>query len=114
LFAGTVWDRPPTCDRCGRPESECACPPLVVEPARIPPERQTAKLKLEKRAKGKSVTTVSELDPVGTDLESLTTQLKTRCGTGGTLKEGVIELQGNHIETVESALKATGFRTKRL
>ena len=38
LFAGTPWDRPPTCERCGKLESECACPPPAVEPKRLPPE----------------------------------------------------------------------------
>ncbi len=111
LFAGTPWDRPPTCDRCGRPEAECTCPPPVVEPVRHAPETQTARLRLEKRPKGKVVTTVVGLDPAGTDLEDLATRLKTRCGTGGTLKEGTIELQGDHLATAEVVLKALGFKT---
>ncbi len=113
LFAGTKWDRPPTCDRCGKLESECTCPPIVPEPVRIPPENQTARLKLEKRPKGKSVTTVSNLDPEGNDLVSLTATLKTKCGSGGTLKDGVIEIQGDHLTTVENALKGIGYKTKR-
>ncbi len=113
LFAGTPWDRPPTCDRCGRPESECACPPPVVEPVRVAPETQTARLRLEKRPKGKVVTTVGGLDPVGIDLEELAARLKSRCGTGGTVKQGTIEIQGDHLATVELALKALGFKTRR-
>ena len=109
LFAGTPWDRPPTCDRCGRPDAECTCPP-VVEPVRLAPETQTALLKLKKRPKGKVVTTVGGLDPVGTDLEDLATRLKTRCGTGGTLKQGTIELQGDHLATTEVVLRALGFK----
>jgi translation initiation factor 1 len=110
LFAGTPWDRPPTCDRCRLPETECACPPPVVEPVRLAPETQTARLKLENRPKGKVVTTVGGLDPAGTDLEDLARRLKARCGTGGTLKEGTIELQGNHLATAEAVLKALGFK----
>jgi translation initiation factor 1 len=68
---------------------------------------------LEKRAKGKHVTTVSGLDPEGNDLAVLTTRLKGTCGTGGTLKNGVIELQGDHLVVAESALKELGFRTRR-
>ena len=112
LFAGTPWDRPPTCDRCGQPEAECTCPPPVVEPVRLAPETQTARLRLEKRPKGKVVTTVGGLDPAGTDLEDLATRLKTRCGTGGTLKQGTIELQGDHLAAAEVVLKALGFKTK--
>ena len=113
LFAGTPWDRPPTGDRCGKLESECACPPPVVEPKRIPPGSQTARLRLEKRPKGKHVTTISGLDPGGNDLVDLAATLKAKCGTGGTLKDGTIELQGDHLASAESALKAIGYRTRR-
>lgn len=113
LFAGTPWDRPPTCDRCGKLETECQCPPIVAEPVRIPPEKQTARLKVEKRPKGKVVTSVKGLDPSGNDLESLAAQLKTRCGTGGTVKEDTIELQGDHLAKVETALAAIGYKTRR-
>lgn len=113
LFAGTPWDRPPTCERCGKLASECQCPPVVGEPKRIPPESQTARLRLEKRPKGKHVTTVANLDPDGNDLVALAAQLKAKCGTGGTLKDGLIELQGDHMAAAESALQAIGYKTRR-
>ena len=113
LFAGTPFDRPPTCDRCGRLESECDCPPSTVEPVRLPPETQTARLKMEKRPKGKVVTLVFGLDPAGNDLESLAATLKGRCGTGGTVKEGSIELQGDHLAAAEAALKGIGYKIRR-
>ncbi len=113
LFAGTLWDRPPVCDACGRLESECACPPKAKEPVRIPPETQTALLTLEKRPKGKVVTVVSGLDPEGNDLDDLAARLKASCGTGGTLKEGRVELQGDHRPAAEKALQKIGYKTKR-
>lgn len=113
LFAGTPWDRPPTCDRCGRPEAECNCPPATVEPRRIPPSEQTARLRVEKRPKGKVVTVVRNLDPEGNDLVGLAALLKGRCGTGGTVKDGQIELQGDHIASADAALIALGYRVKR-
>lgn len=113
LFAGTPWDRPPTCDRCGRLESECECPPPAPEVVRIDPAKQTARLRVEKRPKGKVVTTVSGLNPEGNDLEGLAASLKAKCGTGGTVKEGAIELQGDHLAKAEAALTAIGYRTKR-
>ena len=113
LFSGTQWDRPPTCDRCGQLEAECSCPPPPpVEPVRLAPETQTARLKLEKRAKGKHVTVISNLNP-DNDLAALATTLKARCGAGGTVKDGPIELQGDHLAAVEKALQAIGYRTKR-
>ena len=113
LFAGTPFDRPPTCDRCGKLEADCDCPPLVVEPVRLAPETQTARLKLEKRPKGKVVTLVFGLDPAGNDLEALAAKLKARCGSGGTVKDGSIELQGDHLASAETALKGIGYRTRR-
>jgi translation initiation factor 1 len=113
LFAGTPFDRPPSCERCGKLETECACPPVVVEPSRIAPQTQTARLRLEKRPKGKVVTSVNGLDPAGNDLEALAAKLKARCGSGGTLKDGVIELQGDHGDRAEAALKEIGYKVKR-
>ena len=84
LFAGTPWDRPPACDRCGRLVSECACPPPMPDVKRIPPEQQTARLMTERRAKGKLVTVIAGLDPAGNDLTELATLLKNACGAGGT------------------------------
>jgi translation initiation factor 1 len=113
LFAGTPWDRPPTCERCGKLESECSCPPPAAQPVRLDPRSQTARLRLEKRPKGKVVTVVANLDPEGNDLSALATQLKTRCGTGGTVKDGLIELQGDHLAAAEEVLKAQGFNIRR-
>jgi translation initiation factor 1 len=84
-----------------------------VEPARLAPAAQTARICLEKRAKGKLVTQVTNLDPAGNDLPALAAQLKAKCGTGGTVKEGVIELQGNHVAAAEGVLQALGYRTRR-
>jgi translation initiation factor 1 len=113
LFAGTPWDRPPTCERCGQLESECNCPTPTAEPRRLPPETQTARLALEKRPKGKLVTVIGALDPEGNDLPGLAAHLKAACGTGGTLKEGRIELQGDHLKAVEAALQGMGYKTRR-
>lgn len=113
LFAGTPWDRPPTCERCGELESVCRCPPPTVEPVRLPPGSQTARLRVEKRPKGKVVTVVRNLDPAGNDLDALAATLKGRCGTGGTVKDGQIELQGDHLDAAEAALLALGYKAKR-
>ena len=113
LFAGTPFDRPPTCERCGQLESACACPPPAVEPVRIAPGDQTARLKVEKRPKGKVVTAVSGLDPAGNDLAALAATLKGRCGAGGTVKDGTIELQGDHLASAEAALKGIGYKVRR-
>ena len=110
LFEGTEFDRPPRCEQCGELEEECRCPPPPVE--RIPPEKQTAKLSVEKRKKGKQVTLVRGLPSEGNDLAELLTQLKSACGSGGTLKDDVLELQGNQLDRLRTALEKIGFRVK--
>lgn len=114
LFAGTPWDRPPLCEACGAPEADCTCPPPVEAIRRAPPDQQTARLGLEKRSKGKVATLIAGLDPAGGHLEELAARLKSRCGTGGTVKDGTIELQGDRLAVAETALRELGYRVKRL
>jgi translation initiation factor 1 len=110
LFAGTQFDRPPRCDRCGALEEECQCPP--APPPRLEPSQQTARITIEKRQKGKLVTVISGLPEIGNDLGELLTQLKTACGSGGTLKEGKLEIQGDQAARVKQKLLSLGFNVK--
>lgn len=66
-----------------------------------------------KGRKGKGMTVVSgvPLHPEG--LRNLARQLKQKCGTGGTLKEGVIEIQGDHRDLLVAELEAMGYVVKR-
>jgi len=66
-----------------------------------------------KTGQGKIVTVIGALDPGGNDLPALAARLKASCGTGGTIKEGRIELQGDHLQAVDAALQALGYKTKR-
>jgi translation initiation factor 1 len=110
LFEGTEFDRPPRCERCDELEAECICPP--PEPVRIPPEKQTARLLCERRKRGKTVTVVRGLPAEGNDLPGLLVDLKTHCGAGGTLKDGELEIQGDHVERIRDRLEALGFRVR--
>jgi translation initiation factor 1 len=113
LFAGTPWDRPPTCDRCGKLETECGCLPLAAEPLVLPPEKAgVARLTLEKRKNGKLVSLITGLKVPESQLADLAATLKTRCGVGGTFKDGEIELQGDQLARVEGILKSLGYRTR--
>ena len=62
---------------------------------------------------GKAVTTVKGLALAPEPLAELAKQLKVTCGTGGTVKEGTIEIQGDHAERLVQVLKAKGFNVKR-
>ena len=113
LFAGTPFDRPPHCERCEKPETDCECPPIPEpDPVCVPPHRQTAKISIEKRRKGKVVTLVRGLKSEETDLAGLLTRLKTTCGAGGTLQGDSIEIQGRHTERIAAALTAIGYKVK--
>ncbi len=111
LFEGTPFDRPPKCERCGELESDCNCPPAAPPPPqRIAPEKQTAKVAVEKRKKGKQVTVVRGLPAAGNDLPGLLTRLKSSCGAGGTVRDDTLEIQGNHVERIRAALREVGYR----
>jgi translation initiation factor 1 len=110
LFAGTPWDQPPVCERCGRAEAECACPP--PPPTYLPPTQQQARVLTEKRARGKLVTVVRGLKGEESDLPALLSSLKTTCGAGGTLKEEQLELQGDHTERVRALLVSLGYKVR--
>lgn len=112
LFAGTEWDRPPTCERCGALEAECRCPPVAAAKPLLPPEKQTATLAVERRAKGKQVTVIRGLKAEHNDLPALLTKLKSTCGAGGTLDGDTIELQGEHRERLRTVLGQMGYRVK--
>lgn len=109
LFAGTPFDIPPTCERCGKSESDCQCAPQT-EPS-VPPDKQTARLVVEKRKRGKLVTVVRELDD-DASLVELLAKLKAACGAGGTAKEGVLEIQGDHLQRVKAILLDAGYRVR--
>lgn len=113
LFEGTEFDIPPRCERCNELEEECGCPPAEPESTLLPPNQQSARVRQERRKRGKSVTVVSGLSASETDLPSLVTILKNHCGAGGTLKHEVIEIQGNQLPQVEAKLVALGYRLRR-
>lgn len=112
LFAGTEWDQPPKCDRCGEFEESCDCPPEVPAKTLIAPEKQTARLAVEKRKRGKTMTVVRGLAAADNDLPALLTRLKSECGAGGTLKDDALEIQGDHLQRLEQVLAAIGYRVK--
>jgi translation initiation factor 1 len=112
LFTGTVWDRPPTCERCGALVAECRCPPVEPAKALAPPSKQTATLVVERRAKGKQVTVVRGLKGEANDLPALLTKLKSACGTGGTLDGDLLELQGDHRDRLRTLLGEIGYKVK--
>jgi translation initiation factor 1 len=111
LFAGTPFDQPPKCDRCGELETDCRCPRTPV--FYVAPENQVARLAVEKRKKGKTVTVVRGLQADQNDLPALLSRLKSQCGAGGTIEEGTLEIQGEHIVRIRAILSELGYGVKK-
>jgi translation initiation factor 1 len=110
LFAGTPFDIPPRCDRCGELEQECQCEPLPAE--KVAPEKQTAKVRVDRRKHKRLITVVWGLSEESSDLPDLLSKLKSACGTGGSLQGEQIELQGDHLERVKNQLREIGYKVR--
>jgi translation initiation factor 1 len=90
------------CSVCGLPKEICACEAIAKEAQRV-------KIKLETRTYSKVVTVVDGINPSEIDINDLAKKLRTHCASGGTVKNGRIELQGNHKHKVEKVLRELGF-----
>jgi len=101
------------CPLCQKPVLECTCKKKksrsqtnIKYDGIIRIQRET------KGRKGKTVTTVSGFQLADDELKNLATQLKRRCGTGGSVKDGTIIIQGDHRDTLITELKNRGFKAK--
>src|ERR1700682_6152973 len=98
------------CPNCRRPVGECVSPkgaPAAAKPAAVRVGRE-----IKGRA-GKGVTTVTGLPMSPSDIHSLATRLKKRCGSGGTVREGVIEIQCDHRDVIVAELSRRGWPAKK-
>ena len=101
------------CKLCQKPVSGCTCKKKKSRPRTIIKYDGIIRIKREvKGRKGKTVTTLSGFQINDTELKNLATQLKRRCGTGGSVKDGVIIIQGDHRNTLVLELKNQGFKVK--
>jgi translation initiation factor 1 len=79
----------------------------------LPPEQQTAHVRRERKGRGgKTVTVVLNLQLRPEDLQALGRHLRQELGTGGTVKDGAIELQGDHRDQVAEVLPSLGYGVK--
>lgn len=99
------------CPACARPQGQCACNAKVRVPGDgvVRVRRETA------GRKGKGVTAIHGLPLDDAALTDLARQLKAACGSGGTAKDGVVEIQGDHLDKVIAWLQARpeGWTVKR-
>jgi translation initiation factor 1 len=101
-----------SCPRCGWPLDDCKCSARDTASEALP-ARIVAKLRLEKGGRGgKSVTVVDGLPRNESFLKELCAELKRTCGTGGAVKDGTIELQGEHRERLRAYLGKKNYTVK--
>ncbi len=91
-----------TCQKCGLPEDLCVCEDIAKE-------QQAITVNTEKRKFGKVYTVIEGLEESEIDMKDLAKKLKTQFACGGTVKDGAIELQGDHTKEIKSELSELGF-----
>ncbi|MCC5886107.1 MAG: translation initiation factor Sui1 [Gammaproteobacteria bacterium] len=98
------------CPGCLRPIAECVC-----KDRSRPRDGGDGIVRLSRETKGRKgagVTLVKGLPLADAELAKLAKQLKARCGVGGTVKDGVIELQGDQRDKIKEVLEKEGFKVK--
>jgi translation initiation factor 1 len=98
------------CPKCGRPLENCTCGKTTAQPK----GDGVVRVRVESKGRrGKTVTTISGLLLGEEDLKKVSSELKQMCGAGGAVKDGVIEIQGDHAAALLPELKKRGFTVKR-
>ena len=99
------------CPQCRQPVDACVC---AANTAAVPKGDGVVRVSRETKGRGgKAVTLVRGVERSAMELALLGKKLRTGCGTGGTVKDGVIEVQGDHCERVIELLRKDGFTVKR-
>jgi translation initiation factor 1 len=94
------------CPNCGLPKQACVCEQIVKSSQRI-------RVATDKKRYGKIVTVVSGFD-TGIDVKKITKALKNELACGGSYKDNVIELQGEHLKKVKPILVKIGFEEESI
>jgi translation initiation factor 1 len=99
------------CPGCSKPVAACTC--RKSEASAVKGDGVVRVGRSTKGRKGKGVTVISGIPLPPDDLKVLARELKQRCGTGGTLKDGIIEIQGDQRDLLVELLHARGWSVKR-
>jgi len=97
------------CPGCGHPKKQCMCSQSSSLPAGDGPIRVSRQTK---GRKGAGVSIVTGIPLAEAEMKKLAKTLKKKCGSGGTVKNGTIEIQGDHRQTLVDTLHALGYKAK--
>ena len=97
------------CPGCNKPVKQCSCKQKQI----VPKDGIVRLMRETKGRKGKGVTLINGLASDPAALKKLAKTLKQKCGSGGSVKNGVIEIQGDHRNTLEKELVRLGYKVKR-
>ena len=112
-ISGLVYstDQGRMCPECGNPADQCVCKQASSD---IPVGDGIVRVVREtKGRKGKAVTLITGVPLSAAELKRLARELKARCGCGGTVKDGVIEIQGDHRDKLTEVLRSKGWTVKQ-
>jgi translation initiation factor 1 len=101
------------CPVCRQAVAQCCCKAVAAAAAVKPSDGVVRVLRETKGRAGKGVTVIKGVPLDAVALTQLAKTLKVACGSGGTVKDGVIEIQGDHAELLVERLKTHGWVVKR-
>lgn len=98
------------CPKCGQAIKQCNCKNQAA------PVKSDGIVRIQRETKGrkgKGVTLITGIPLAGEELKKLAKNLKQKCGTGGTIKDGVVEIQGDHRDLLMDELQKKGWTVKK-
>ena len=102
------------CPKCGYSTDRCACKKKASSGGGAPKGDGKVRVgRSTKGRKGKGVTVITGVPLAGEELQDLARDLKRQCGSGGTVKDGTIEIQGDHRDVLVELLSKRGYEVKR-
>ena len=114
LVYSTDGGRVATCPTCGQPYKKCLCDQSSTQQTETKKSDGIVRIMRDRKHRGgKTVTVITGVPASNETITTLAQQLKKLCGSGGTVRDGVIEIQGDHCDKVQAKLSELGYKVKR-
>ncbi len=114
LVYSTDGGRINTCPQCGQSYQKCRCNQPAAGKQLAKKNDGIVRIMRDKKHRGgKTVTVITGIPASATEITTLAQQLKKLCGSGGTVKDDTIEIQGDHLDKIQTKLTELGYKVKR-